>query len=60
MRHYGKRRRQGLRSVSILLDETDIDAFIRLGLLKEDRRQDEEVLRTAVMTLVYWAEEDLA
>ena len=38
----------------------DVDAFIRLGLLKEDQRQDEEALRTAVMTLVYRAEEDLA
>jgi hypothetical protein len=27
--------------------------------LKEDQRQDEEALRTAVMSLVYRAEEDL-
>ena len=60
MRRYRKQRRQGLRPVRILLDETDVDAFIRLGLLKEDQRQDEEALRTAVMTLVYRAEEDLA
>jgi hypothetical protein len=60
MRRYRKQRRQGLRSVRILLDETDVDAFIHLGLLKEDQRQDEEALRTAVMGLVYRAEEDLA
>ena len=60
MRRYRKQRRQGLRPVRILLDETDVDAFIRLGLLKEDQRQDEEALRTAVMTLVYRAEDDLA
>jgi hypothetical protein len=60
MRRHRKQRKQGLRSVRILLDETDVDAFIRLGLLKEDQRQDEEALRTAVMTLVYRAEEDLA
>jgi len=60
MRRYRKQRRQGLRPVRILLDETDVDAFIRLGLLKEDQRQDEEALRTAVMSLVYRAEEDLA
>ena len=60
MRRYRKQRRQGPRSVRILLDETDIDAFICLGLLNEDQRQDEEALRTAVMTLVYRAEEDLA
>ena len=60
MRRYRKQQKQGLRSVRILLDETDVDAFIRLGLLKEDQRQDEEALRTAVMTLVYRAEDDLA
>jgi hypothetical protein len=39
MRRYRKQRRQGLRSVRILLDETDIDALIRMRLLKEDQRQ---------------------
>jgi hypothetical protein len=60
MRRYRKQRKQGLRYIPIQLHETDVDAFIRLGLLKEDQRQDEEALRTAVMTLVYRAEEDLA
>jgi hypothetical protein len=60
MRRYRKQRKQGLRYIPIPLHVTDIDAFIRLGLLKEDQRQDEEALRTAVMTLVYRAEEDLA
>ena len=60
MRRYRKQRRQRLRSVCILLDETDVAAFIRLGLLKEDQRQDEEALRTAVMSLVYRAQEGLA
>ena len=60
MRLYRERRRQRLRYIPVPLHETDIDAFIRLGLLKEDQRQDEEALRTAVMTLVYRAEEDLA
>ena len=60
MRRYRKERRLGLRWLRIPLDVTDIDAFIRLGLLKEDQRQDEEALRTAVMTLVYRAEDDLA
>jgi hypothetical protein len=31
MRHHRKQRRQGLRSVRILLDEMDIDALIRLA-----------------------------
>jgi hypothetical protein len=60
MRRYRKQRRQGLRPVRILLDETDIDALIRMRLLKEDERQDVEALQTAVLGLLYRAEEDLA
>ena len=60
MRLYRKQRRQGLRSIRILLDETDIDALIRLRLLKEDQRQDVEALQTAVLGLLYRAEEGLA
>jgi hypothetical protein len=55
-----KQRRQGLRPVRILLDETDLDAFIRMRLLKEDQRQDVEALQTAVLGLLYRAEDDLA
>ena len=60
MRRYRKERRQGLRWLRIPLDVTDINAFIRLGFLKEDEREDEEALRTAVMSLVYRAQDDLA
>ena len=60
MRLYRKQRRQGLRSIRILLDETDIDALIRLRLLKEDQRHDVEALQTAVLGLLYRAEEGLA
>jgi hypothetical protein len=60
MRRYRKQRRQGLRPVRILLDEMDIDALIRMRLLKEDQRQDVEALQTAVLGLLYRAEEDLA
>ena len=60
MRRYRKQRRQGLRPVRILLDETDIDALIRMRLLKEERRQDAEALQTAVLGLLYRAEDDLA
>jgi len=59
MRRYRKQRRQGLRPVRILLDEMDIDALIRMRLLKEERRQDAEALQTAVLGLLYRAEEDL-
>src|SRR4029077_15331919 len=60
MRHYRKQRRQGLRSVRILLDETDIDALIRLRLLKEDQRQDVEALQTADLGTLSRAEGGLA
>jgi hypothetical protein len=59
MRRHRKQRRQGLRSVCILVDDTDIDALIRMGLLKEDQRHDVEALQTAVLGLLYRAEEDL-
>ena len=59
MRRYRKQRRQGLRSVRIPLHETDCDVLIRMGLLKEDQRQDPEALQTAVLGLLYRAEEDL-
>jgi hypothetical protein len=60
MRRYRKQRRQGLRSVRILLDETDIDALIRMRLLKEDERQNVEVLQTGVLGLVYRVQEGVA
>ena len=60
MRRYRKQRRLGLRSVRIVLDDTDIDALIRMGLLKEHQRQDVEALQTAVTGLVYRVQENLA
>jgi hypothetical protein len=60
MRRYRKQRRLGLRSVRIVLDDTDIDALIRMGLLKEHQREDVEALQTAVTGLVYRVQEDLA
>ena len=60
MRHYRKRHRRGLRSVRILLDETDCDALVCMGLLKQDQRHDVEALQTAVTGLLYRAEEHLA
>jgi hypothetical protein len=59
MRRYRKQQRQGLRSVRILLDETDRDALIRMGLLREEQRHDIKALQTAVTGLLYRAEEDL-
>jgi hypothetical protein len=59
MRRYRKQRRRGLRSVRIFLDDLDIDALIRLKLLKKDQREDVEALQTAVTGLVYRVQEDL-
>jgi hypothetical protein len=60
MGRYRKHRRLGLRSVRILLDDTDIDALIRMGFLKGHQRHDVEALQTAVTGLLYRAEENLA
>ena len=60
MRRHRKQRRQGLRSVRIRLHETDIDALIRMRPLNEDQREDVEALQTAVLGLLYRAEEGLA
>jgi hypothetical protein len=60
MRRYRKQRKQGLRPVRILLDEMDLDALIRMTLLKEDQRHDPKALQRAVLGLLYRAEEDLS
>jgi hypothetical protein len=50
----------GAKARSHPLDQTDIDALIRMRLLKEDQRHDPEALQTAVTGLLYRAEDDLA
>jgi hypothetical protein len=60
MRRSRKQRRQGLRRIPIALHETDIDALIRMRLLKGDQRHCVEALQTAVLGLLYRAEEGLA
>jgi len=49
----------GARSVRIPLHETDCDVLIRMGLLKEDQRQDPKALQKALLGLLYRAEQDL-
>jgi hypothetical protein len=58
MRLYRKRRRDGMRYVRVPLHVTDIDALIRMRLLKEEQRQDAEALQAAVLSLVYRACEE--
>ena len=53
MRRYRKQRRQGLRSVRIPLHETDCDVLIRMGLLKEDQRQDPTIFALAGIIIGY-------
>jgi hypothetical protein len=60
MRRYRKRRRQRMRYIPIPLHVSEIDALIRMRLLKDEQRQDVEALQTAVLTLVYRALENLA
>ena len=50
MRLYRKRRRQGLRSIRILLPVTDIDYFMRV-VLTERQRQRPDALETALVGL---------
>ena len=57
MRLYRKRRRQGLRSVRILLRVTTIDDMIRFGLLEEGQRERPEALRAVVVYLIRQAME---
>jgi hypothetical protein len=58
MRRYRQRRRQREEYVRIPLHVTEIDTLIRMGLLTEERRQDDEALQTAVLSIVYRALED--
>jgi hypothetical protein len=48
MRRLRTRRRNGLRSVRILLHETEIDSLIDRGFLKEKRRHDRDAVQNAI------------
>jgi hypothetical protein len=58
MRSYRKRRRDGMHYVRIPLHVTEIDDLVRMGLLKQEQRQDVEALQIAVLGLVYRGLED--
>ena len=55
VRELSARRREAMRYVRIPLHVTEVDALIRIGRLKEDSRTDAEVLRAAVLSLLYQA-----
>ncbi len=44
MRLHRRRRRDGLRCVTILLRETEVDALTRKGFLKADARDDQDAV----------------
>jgi hypothetical protein len=48
MRLYRERRRQGLRCLMIEISETEIDAFVHMGLLKTELRDDGEAVGAAL------------
>ena len=59
MRLYRQRRRQGIQYARIPLHVTKIDEFIKLGLLKEDQRQNAEALGALVLNLVQQVVEEI-
>jgi hypothetical protein len=48
MRRHRKRRRKGLRCVTIELRETEIDTLVQRGLLQVDARNDARAVRKAL------------
>jgi hypothetical protein len=58
MRLYRKRRREDMQYVRVLLSAPEIDSFVRMGLLKQERRRDPEALQNAVWALLDWALDD--
>jgi hypothetical protein len=58
MRLYRRRLRRGERFVRIPLHVTEIATLVRMGLLTEKHRQDDEALQTAILTIVYQALEN--
>jgi hypothetical protein len=60
MRLYRKRRRRGLRSVRVRLHVTQIDGLIRIGILRQEDRDDPDALAWALDVLIEKAMGDLA
>ena len=48
MRRYRERRREGMRCVWVELHETEIDALVQRGLLKEETRNDQNAIADAL------------
>jgi hypothetical protein len=48
MRRLRARRRNGLRSLRVLLHDMDIDSLVDKGFLKPERRQDHPAIQSAI------------
>ncbi len=55
MRVHRARRRNGLRSVRVLLHETDIDALVEKGFLKKERRHHHGAVQDAMDGFICFA-----
>jgi hypothetical protein len=50
-RRYRERKKTGARCLQIELAGDDIDAFVRIGVLAAERRDDSEAIKAAIRTL---------
>ena len=48
MRRHRERKRNGMRCVVVEVRETEIDTLVRIGLLKNEMRNDEDEIRDAL------------
>jgi saccharopine dehydrogenase-like NADP-dependent oxidoreductase len=51
---------RGFGTFRIPLHVTEIATLVRMGLLTEERRQEDEALQTAILSIIYRALEDAA
>jgi hypothetical protein len=55
MRTHRRRRRKGLHCLMIFVHASEIDDLVRLGLLREEHRNDEYAIRRALSDLILQA-----
>jgi len=53
MRRYRRRRRTGVRRITLELETADIDGLVRTKFLEQQHRDDPEMLQAVVLGLVY-------
>jgi hypothetical protein len=60
MRRYRRRRQAGSACIRISVHASQIDALIKMGLLKKEQRRDPDGLESALYGVLDWALEDRA